>query len=98
MVSAGRVTVNGNVAVPGTRVHVEIDEVRVDGHLAGIRPGTVHYPQQALGDSNRQPTTHKEDPQFSIWYPTNLAYSRSVDWIWTLKAFFSLRTTATLQI
>jgi len=43
LIEAGRVTVNGEVAVLGRRVDVERDRVEVDGHAVGIRPGLVTY-------------------------------------------------------
>ena len=43
MISAGRVTVNGEVAVLGRRVDVETDMVEVDGVPVGTKPGLVYY-------------------------------------------------------
>lgn len=43
LVGARRVTVNGAVAVPGTRVDPERDRVAVDGIPVTVRPGTVYY-------------------------------------------------------
>jgi 23S rRNA pseudouridine2605 synthase len=43
LISAGRVRVNGDVAVLGRRVEVERDEVAVDGHVITVRPGMVYY-------------------------------------------------------
>ena len=43
LISAGRVTVNGEVAVLGRRVHVEQDVVAVDGVTIGVRAGLVWY-------------------------------------------------------
>jgi 23S rRNA pseudouridine2605 synthase len=43
LIAAGRVTVNGEVAVLGRRVDVEHDEVAVDGAPIGVRPGLVYY-------------------------------------------------------
>jgi len=43
LISAARVTVNGEVAVLGRRVDVEHDRVEVDGVPIGIRPGLVYY-------------------------------------------------------
>ena len=43
LIAAGRVTVNGEVAVLGRRVDVEHDVVEVDGVPIGVRPGLVHY-------------------------------------------------------
>lgn len=43
LISAGRVTVNGEVAVLGRRVDVDSDLVAVDGAPIGVRPGLVYY-------------------------------------------------------
>ena len=43
LIAAGRVTVNGETAVLGRRVDVEVDEVAVDGVPVGVRPGLVYY-------------------------------------------------------
>lgn len=43
LVAEGRVTVNGVVAEPGTRVDPDRDRVAVDGTVIGVRPGLVHY-------------------------------------------------------
>jgi 23S rRNA pseudouridine2605 synthase len=42
LVEAGRVTVNGEVAILGRRVDVEHDSIEVDGHPVAVRPGLVH--------------------------------------------------------
>jgi 23S rRNA pseudouridine2605 synthase len=43
LIVAGRVTVNGEVAVLGRRVDVEHDTVAVDGAQVGVRPDLVYY-------------------------------------------------------
>jgi 23S rRNA pseudouridine2605 synthase len=43
LIAAGRVTVNGDVAVLGRRVHTESDRVEVDGVPIGVREGLVWY-------------------------------------------------------
>jgi 23S rRNA pseudouridine2605 synthase len=43
LIAAGRVTVNGERAVLGRRVRVEIDEVAVDGVALSVLPGLVYY-------------------------------------------------------
>jgi len=43
LIAAGRVTVNGAIAVLGRRVDVEHDLVEIDGAPIGVRPGLVHY-------------------------------------------------------
>lgn len=43
LIAAGRVTVNGEVAVLGRRVDVERDHVAVDGAPIGVRPDLVYY-------------------------------------------------------
>ena len=43
LISEGRVTVNGEVAVLGRRVNVETDLVTVDDAPVGVLPGLVYY-------------------------------------------------------
>ncbi len=43
LIGAGRVTVNGEVAILGRRIHVEADVVEVDGHLVSVKQGLVYY-------------------------------------------------------
>ena len=43
LIAAGRVTVNGDVAVLGRRVDPEADKVEVDGVPLGVKAGLVHY-------------------------------------------------------
>jgi 23S rRNA pseudouridine2605 synthase len=43
LISAGRVTVNGEVAVRGRRVDTDVDHIEVDGVPIGVKPGLVHY-------------------------------------------------------
>ncbi len=43
LIVAGRVTVNGEVAIIGRRVDPEHDIVEVDGAPVGVRPGLVYY-------------------------------------------------------
>ena len=43
LIAAGRVTVNGEVAVLGRRVDPDADLVEVDGAPIGVRPGLVYY-------------------------------------------------------
>jgi 23S rRNA pseudouridine2605 synthase len=43
LIAAGRVTVNGEVAVLGRRVDAENDLVAVDGAPIGVRPDLVYY-------------------------------------------------------
>jgi 23S rRNA pseudouridine2605 synthase len=43
LISAGRVTVNGEVAVLGRRVDTDVDHIEVDGVPIGVKPGLVHY-------------------------------------------------------
>ncbi len=43
LIAAGRVTVNGEVAVLGRRVDVDTDLVAVDGAPIGVRPDLVYY-------------------------------------------------------
>ncbi|MFZ9629251.1 MAG: pseudouridine synthase [Ilumatobacteraceae bacterium] len=43
LIAAGRVTVNGEIAVLGRRVDPAVDLVAVDGVPVGTRPGLVYY-------------------------------------------------------
>lgn len=43
LIAEGRVSVNGEVAVLGRRVHVAEDLIEVDGHAIGVRPGLVYW-------------------------------------------------------
>jgi 23S rRNA pseudouridine2605 synthase len=43
LIAAGRVTVNGEVAILGRRVDPDADRVEVDGAPIGVRPGLVYY-------------------------------------------------------
>ncbi|MEY2401201.1 MAG: rRNA synthase [Ilumatobacteraceae bacterium] len=43
LISSGRVTVNGEVAVLGRRVDTDQDLVEVDGVPIGVKPGLVYY-------------------------------------------------------
>jgi 23S rRNA pseudouridine2605 synthase len=43
LIAAGRVTVNGEVAVLGRRIDVDADRVEVDGVPLSVRPGLVYY-------------------------------------------------------
>ncbi len=43
LISAGRVTVNGDVAILGRRVDADADLIEVDGAPIGVKPGLVYY-------------------------------------------------------
>jgi 23S rRNA pseudouridine2605 synthase len=43
LITEGRITVNGEVAILGRRIHPESDLVEVDGALVPTAPGLVHY-------------------------------------------------------
>jgi 23S rRNA pseudouridine2605 synthase len=43
LIAAGRVTINGEAAVLGSRVDTDRDEVALDGVPIGVQPGLVHY-------------------------------------------------------
>jgi 23S rRNA pseudouridine2605 synthase len=43
LIDAGRVSVNGDVAVLGRRVDPEIDHIEVDGVPVAVRPGLIYY-------------------------------------------------------
>ncbi|MDP6481991.1 MAG: pseudouridine synthase [Acidimicrobiales bacterium] len=59
LIAAGRVTVNGEVAVLGRRVDPETAEVEVDGAPIGVRPGLVYY----LLNKPAGVVTTADDPQ-----------------------------------
>ena len=59
LVADGRVSVNGEVAEPGTRVDPETDRVEVDGVPIGVRPGLVYY----LLNKPRGVVSTSSDPQ-----------------------------------
>lgn len=59
IISAGRVAVNGDIAVLGRRVDVELDRVEVDGVPIGTRPGLVYY----LLNKPKGVVTTASDPQ-----------------------------------
>ncbi|MGD0320887.1 MAG: pseudouridine synthase [Acidimicrobiales bacterium] len=58
VISAGRVTVNGEIAALGRRVNVARDAVAVDGVRIGVFPGLVHY----LLNKPRGVVTTADDP------------------------------------
>jgi 23S rRNA pseudouridine2605 synthase len=43
LIEAGRVTVNGDVAILGRRVDPDKDLIEIDGAPVGVRPGLVYY-------------------------------------------------------
>lgn len=43
LIAEGRVRVNGELAVLGTRADAEADAIEVDGALIGVRQGLIHY-------------------------------------------------------
>jgi 23S rRNA pseudouridine2605 synthase len=43
LIAAGRVTVNGEVAVLGRRVNVDVDRIEIDEIPVSVRPGLVYY-------------------------------------------------------
>lgn len=59
LIASGRVRVNGEVAELGRRVDVDVDQVRVDGALVGVRPGHVHL----LLNKPTGVVTTADDPQ-----------------------------------
>jgi len=59
LVAEGRVTVNGEVAVLGRRVDIEVDRIEVDGAPLAVRPGLVYY----LLNKPRGVVTTLADPQ-----------------------------------
>ena len=59
MVSAGRVTVNGEVAIPGRRVDPDRDLISVDGRPVQVRTDTAYY----LLNKPAGVVTTADDPQ-----------------------------------
>lgn len=59
LVAAGRVTVDGEVAVLGRRVDPDADRIEVDGVPVSVRPGLVHY----LLNKPAGVVTTADDPQ-----------------------------------
>jgi len=59
LIEAGRVRVNGSIAVLGRRVDPEQDSVEVDGVPVGVRAGLVHY----LLNKPRGVVTTADDPR-----------------------------------
>jgi 23S rRNA pseudouridine2605 synthase len=43
LIDAGRVTINGRVALLGDRADAEVDRIEVDGVRIGTKPGLVYY-------------------------------------------------------
>lgn len=59
LIAAGRVTVNGEVAVLGRRVELSVDTVAVDGAPVPAMPGLVHY----LLNKPRRVVSTSDDPE-----------------------------------
>jgi 23S rRNA pseudouridine2605 synthase len=59
LIADGLVTVNGEVAALGRRVHPDRDRVEVEGVPIGVRPGLVHY----LLNKPKGVVTTASDPQ-----------------------------------
>jgi 23S rRNA pseudouridine2605 synthase len=59
LIAAGRVSVNGEVAILGQRVDPDVDRVDVDGVPASVRDGLVYY----LLNKPRGVVTTASDPQ-----------------------------------
>jgi 23S rRNA pseudouridine2605 synthase len=76
LISEGRVTVNGEVAVLGRRVDTEHDHVEVDGVPIGVKPGLVYYllnkPSGVVttsNDTHERPTVVELVPEEPRVYP-----------------------------
>ena len=76
LIAAGRVTVNGEVAVLGRRVDADVDRIEVDGTPVPVRPGLVHYvlnkPQGVVStakDTHGRPTVVELLPPEPRVYP-----------------------------
>ena len=59
LIAAGRITVDGVVAILGRRVDPETALIEVDGAPIGVRPGLVHY----LLNKPTGVVTTADDPQ-----------------------------------
>lgn len=59
LIAGGRVTVNGEVAVLGRRVHPDSDHIEIDGVAISVKPGLVYY----LLNKPRGVVTTAADPQ-----------------------------------
>jgi 23S rRNA pseudouridine2605 synthase len=76
LIAAGRVTVNGEVAVLGRRVDADVDRIEVGGTPVPVRPGLVHYvlnkPQGVVStakDTHGRPTVVELLPPEPRVYP-----------------------------
>ena len=76
LIAAGRVTVNGEVAVLGRRVDADVDRIEIDGTPVPVRPGLVHYvlnkPQGVVStakDTHGRPTVVELLPPEPRVYP-----------------------------
>ena len=78
LIAAGRVTVNGEVAVLGRRVDPDVDLVEVDGAPVGTKAGPRLLPaQQAAPASSRRPRTPTAARPSSSSCPPSRGCSRS---------------------
>ncbi len=59
LIAAGRVTVNGEVAILGARVHPGVDEIAVDGAVLSALPDTITY----LLNKPKGVVTTADDPE-----------------------------------
>jgi 23S rRNA pseudouridine2605 synthase len=59
LIAAGKVTVNGDVAILGRRIEPEVDVIEVNGEGVGVRPGLVYY----LLNKPTGVITTSDDPQ-----------------------------------
>jgi 23S rRNA pseudouridine2605 synthase len=76
LISDGRVTVNGEIAVLGRRVVVDSDVVAVDGVRVGVAPGLVYYVINkppgfvtTMADTHGRPTVMELVPEAPRVFP-----------------------------
>ena len=71
LIAAGRVTVNGEVAVLGRRVDPDTDQVEVDGAPIGVQARARLLPaEQARSAWSPRPATRRAARPWSSWCPT----------------------------
>jgi 23S rRNA pseudouridine2605 synthase len=76
LIAAGRVTVNGEVAVLGRRVDAAHDHVAVDGAPIGVRPDLVYYLlNKPIGVVTTSRDTHQRPTVVELVPPTPRVFS-----------------------
>lgn len=76
LIAAGRVTVNGEIAVLGRRIDVDSDRVEVDGAPIGVRPDLVYYLlNKPAGVVSTSKDTHGRPTVIDLVPPTPRVFS-----------------------